>query len=304
MPPPPPLARKPGRVEVFRALYNYTAVKDDEISFEEGDMIYVSAKGDDGWWKATVNGKAGLIPGNYVEADGGESIAFPLHEAAKRGNLPFLKECLTNKVSVNGLDKAGSTPLHWAARGGHLDCLHELLKVPNVQVNVPNKLGDTALHGAAWKGQTEAVNMLLQASADVHARNNEKLTPYDLGKAHPATARLLIPRGAAPICMSINDRNDRQARCLWYNEDDVIQPQSRELFYIFPALASTLSVLLLKFVAALKTQRQHTSYDFARTMLPESERADICKRLWRLCRTSLCAVLFSQFSPNVFDHHA
>eukprot|EP00041_Stephanoeca_diplocostata_P013367 m.234089 g.234089 ORF g.234089 m.234089 type:complete len:56 (+) comp19312_c0_seq1:842-1009(+) len=41
--------------------------------------------------------------------------------------------------------------------------------------------------------------MLLQASADVHARNNEKLTPYDLGKAHPATARLLIPRGAAPI---------------------------------------------------------------------------------------------------------
>lgn len=28
-----------------------------------------------------------------------ESIDFPLHEAAKRGNVPFLQECLNNNVS-------------------------------------------------------------------------------------------------------------------------------------------------------------------------------------------------------------
>ena len=28
-------------------------------------------------------------------------------------------EFLILQVSVNGLDKAGSTPLHWAAQGGH-----------------------------------------------------------------------------------------------------------------------------------------------------------------------------------------
>lgn len=79
----------------------------------------------DGWWEATVNGKKGIVPGNYcqitkcisfsdllifmslVEAeDKGELVAYPLHEAAKRGNIDFLKECLLNKVSVNGLDKA------------------------------------------------------------------------------------------------------------------------------------------------------------------------------------------------------
>lgn len=40
------------------------------------------------------------------------------------------------QVSVNGLDKAGSTPLHWAAHGGHVDCVKTLLDVPNCAVNV------------------------------------------------------------------------------------------------------------------------------------------------------------------------
>jgi ankyrin repeat protein len=41
-----------------------------------------------------------------------------------------------HQVSVNSLDKAGSTPLHWAAHGGHVQCIQMLLAVPNCQVNV------------------------------------------------------------------------------------------------------------------------------------------------------------------------
>ena len=37
---------------------------------------------------------------------------------------------------MNGLDKAGSTALHWAAHGGHVQCIQMLLAVPNCQVNV------------------------------------------------------------------------------------------------------------------------------------------------------------------------
>lgn len=35
------------------------------------------------------------------------------------GNLSWLRECLENRVGVNGLDKAGSTALYWACHGGH-----------------------------------------------------------------------------------------------------------------------------------------------------------------------------------------
>ena len=39
-------------------------------------------------------------------------------------------------MSVNGLDKAGSIPLHWAAHGGHIEAMKILLAVHNIQIDV------------------------------------------------------------------------------------------------------------------------------------------------------------------------
>lgn len=36
------------------------------------------------------------------------------------GNMSWLRECLDNKVGINGLDKAGNTALYWASHGGHI----------------------------------------------------------------------------------------------------------------------------------------------------------------------------------------
>ena len=189
--PPPP---KPGSIRVVQALYPYNAQHVDELTFGEGDLLYIieAANLEAGWLKAKCKGKIGLIPGNYVETQS-ESIPNPLQEAAKRGNLEFLNECLQNKVSVNSLDKSGSTAIHWAARGGHVECATALLKYPNIQVNVQNKLGDTPLHNAAWKGDSIVVGLLLEAGADIAVKNNEKQTPYDLSK-HPEVGILLKPR--------------------------------------------------------------------------------------------------------------
>ncbi|XP_020621170.1 osteoclast-stimulating factor 1-like [Orbicella faveolata] len=62
--PPPPIPR-PGHVQVVRALYNYTAQQPDEISFEEGDILYIVDRSAGPWWKAKVGNKTGLIPSNY-----------------------------------------------------------------------------------------------------------------------------------------------------------------------------------------------------------------------------------------------
>jgi len=65
--PPPPPRKKDNRVKV-RALYDYVAQGDDEITIREGDIIYLIEKDPTGWWEGELpNGKKGLFPGNYVE---------------------------------------------------------------------------------------------------------------------------------------------------------------------------------------------------------------------------------------------
>jgi ankyrin repeat protein len=57
-----------------------------------------------------------------------DTIENPLHDAARRGNIEFLQDCLSNGVSPTGLDSTGNSPIHWSARGGHADCLQVLVE--------------------------------------------------------------------------------------------------------------------------------------------------------------------------------
>uniref|UniRef100_A0A0M3HUC5 ANK_REP_REGION domain-containing protein n=1 Tax=Ascaris lumbricoides TaxID=6252 RepID=A0A0M3HUC5_ASCLU len=217
---PPKPAPKPGRVIVYRALYDYTA-------------------------------REAMLSAEYID--------YPLHDAAKRGKEQFVTECLNNaksdflfsyvqesKVfkrrrmnanlgrdqnvigstvsaalqlwrgkhgwvkkreksavrlwkevakpfrgkSANSLDKSGSTALHWASYAGHASIVRILVAVPNMCISAQNKLGDTALHAAAWKGHAECVRILLESGANTSIRNNERKRPIDI--AADAECRTLI----------------------------------------------------------------------------------------------------------------
>ncbi|XP_068429308.1 abl interactor 2-like isoform X3 [Clinocottus analis] len=50
------------------AIYDYAADKEDELSFQEGAIIYVIKKNEDGWYEGVMNATTGLFPGNYVES--------------------------------------------------------------------------------------------------------------------------------------------------------------------------------------------------------------------------------------------
>ncbi|XP_037794401.1 abl interactor 2-like isoform X3 [Penaeus monodon] len=67
VPGPNPPAVPPHYLEKVIAVYDYTADKEDELSFSENAVIYVIKKNDDGWWEGVMNGVTGLFPGNYVE---------------------------------------------------------------------------------------------------------------------------------------------------------------------------------------------------------------------------------------------
>ncbi|KAK8403438.1 hypothetical protein O3P69_000486 [Scylla paramamosain] len=64
---PQPPAVPPHYIEKVIAVYDYTADKDDELTFSENAVIYVLKKNDDGWWEGVMDGMTGLFPGNYVE---------------------------------------------------------------------------------------------------------------------------------------------------------------------------------------------------------------------------------------------
>ncbi|XP_053326911.1 nebulin isoform X4 [Spea bombifrons] len=54
----------------FRAMYDYRAADNDEVSFRDGDTIVNVQTIDEGWMYGTVQrtGKTGMLPANYVEA--------------------------------------------------------------------------------------------------------------------------------------------------------------------------------------------------------------------------------------------
>ncbi|XP_016390195.1 sorbin and SH3 domain-containing protein 1-like isoform X4 [Sinocyclocheilus rhinocerous] len=62
----------PGRMScgIFQALYNYMPQNDDELELQEGDLVSVMEKCDDGWFVGTSKRtkQFGTFPGNYVKA--------------------------------------------------------------------------------------------------------------------------------------------------------------------------------------------------------------------------------------------
>ena len=69
------------------AKFNYTALRDDELSLRKGDKILVTEKENDGWWRGEHNGKSGWFPYNYVEAFENESA--PPSEYALPSDVVF-----------------------------------------------------------------------------------------------------------------------------------------------------------------------------------------------------------------------
>ncbi|XP_039536138.1 SH3 domain-containing protein 21 isoform X3 [Pimephales promelas] len=73
----PSLRRKTSSVkECCRAMFDYTAVAEDELNLKKGDVITIISKAteDDGWWEGELNGCRGFFPDNFVMVIPGDAL--------------------------------------------------------------------------------------------------------------------------------------------------------------------------------------------------------------------------------------
>lgn len=58
---------KTERAEQCRAIYQYSANLNDELSLNPGDLITIHQKQADGWWIGECRGRTGTFPATYVQ---------------------------------------------------------------------------------------------------------------------------------------------------------------------------------------------------------------------------------------------
>jgi len=129
-----------------------------------------------------------------------------IHVAAKNGDTDEVAALLSMDSRLTRThDSDGWTPLHLAAHYGHADIVSIMLhnNAP-VDIRSTNTMANTPLHAALAGRRNDVSKMLIEAGADVNARQHGGWVPLHAAAANGdrEMVDLLIARGADRAAMN------------------------------------------------------------------------------------------------------
>ena len=129
----------------------------------------------------------------------------PLHFAAMLGRVNILKRLIQDAGSPRSIpDVLGFTPLHEAVRNNHLECVEilvdELPTPPGADRNAMTSNRTTPLHLAAYLGHAEIVEFLISVGSDCSLRNNKKQFAMDVAKTPEIRLQLMLATAVTKKC--------------------------------------------------------------------------------------------------------
>jgi ankyrin repeat protein len=159
-------------------------------------------------------------------------------EAAELGALTEVQKLAGQAKSVDVRCEFGETPLHRAARRGHLEIVESLLTHGAAPLTPSRNKGNTALHFAATHDEAQVLEKLLAAGGDPEFHNQDGATPLHLAAANNAmnALKVLLAHG-----VDLTARSKSDYRYVPTGEDlrrglDKVIPQPENKFEAWTAL--------------------------------------------------------------------
>eukprot|EP00752_Nemacystus_decipiens_P007539 g6737.t2 len=139
----------------------------------------------------------------------GRSAAY----ASKYGNVELLEVLVDRGARIEARTKRGWKPLHFAAQGGHLECVELLLRKNARATDITKDCLSTPLHVAADVGFVGGCRRLLEEAIDLEARDVMDRTPLHLAadKGNLEVVEALLEGGAKADVVDHDGWSPRQS---------------------------------------------------------------------------------------------